>query len=115
MIWITSFIIGWGIAIYWLLLGRYRFVILMSKGHVRVLKGHVPESFLSICETTSLTIPEEHRVIIRGDQHSGQVYLKMSPHVEETIRQQLRNNFPYSAYGRARLDWDFPRLDKPGN
>lgn len=96
------------IVAYWQSLGRYTFVLMIEKERVRMLKGNVPDSFISFCQTVSLITPAQHRVIIRGDRHLGQLRLTFSRHIDETTRQQLRNQFPYSAYGNAQLDWKLP-------
>ncbi|MFM2483900.1 DUF3634 family protein [Celerinatantimonas yamalensis] len=94
---------------YWRSLGRYTFVLLIETDKVRILKGHVPESFLTLCQTVSRLTPVKHRIIIRGDRHDGQLRLTFSREVDECMRQQLRHQFPYSAYGIAQLDWRIPR------
>ncbi|MFM2476943.1 DUF3634 family protein [Celerinatantimonas sp. MCCC 1A17872] len=93
---------------YWQSLGRYTFVLMIEKDGVRMLKGHVPDSFITFCQTVSFITPAQHRVIVRGDRHLGQLRLTFSRHVDETTRQKLRNQFPYSAYGNAQLDWKLP-------
>lgn len=110
MIWMSGLVILGAASVVWGVLGRYRFVIVLSQGQVTVIKGHVPESFLAICEKVADYTPEKRYVLIRGDQHLGQVYLKISSRVEEPIRQLLRHSFPYSAYGRGRFNWDVPPI-----
>lgn len=97
------------VAGYWLYLGRYTFVLIVEPEKVRRLKGHVPDSFMTLCQTISFITPSGHFLMIRGDRHNGQLRLSFSRGVGEDIRQHLRNQFPYSAYGNARLDWRLPR------
>ena len=93
---------------YWQSLGRYTFILLVEKGQVRMLKGRVPDSFITVCQAVSYITPAEQRIIVRGDRYLGQLRLSFSRQVDESTRQQLRNLFPYSAYGATQLDWKIP-------